>query len=244
MPDYCIPERDRMALLTLSVQRDFTAPGSPVTAPGLPRVLPNIQKLVQFFRAQGRPVFHSVRLYRPDGSNVDVCRRQAVEEGLRILMPGTFGAELVDEIKPSPEVRLAPEQLLSGEFQQIGSREQVFYRPRWSAFFNTGLEATLRAQGVTTLAICGFGFSTGVRATIYEASARDFRIVLLPDAVAGADESAIRELGRLGVYLIDSEPCLDWLSEHDPQPVVVNDNPPAAVTCTPLPQRQALSAIA
>ena len=244
MPDYCTPERDRTALLTLSVQRDFTAPGSPVTAPGLARVLPNIQKLVRFFRDSGRPVFHSVRLYRPDGSNVDVCRRQAVEEGLRILMPGTFGAELVDEIKPAQEVRLAPEQLLSGEFQDIGPREHVFYRPRWSAFFNTGLEQALRDRGITTLAICGFGFSTGVRATIYEASARDFRIVLLPDAVAGADEQTIRELGRLGVYLIDSAPCQRWLSEIDPRPASANDAPPANLPCAPLRQSPLLSAIA
>lgn len=212
MADYCVPERQRVALLTLSVQRDFVEPGSPVKAPSLPRVLPNIRRLVGFFREHGLPIFHSVRLYRPDGSNVDMCRRQSVEEGLRILMPGSFGAELLDDIKPSPDIRLDPDVLLAGEPQAIGPGEQVLYRARWSAFFNTRLEAGLRSLGVTTLAICGFGFSTGVRATIYEASARDFRIVLVPDATAGADEQSVRELGRLGVYLFDSAACLQWLT--------------------------------
>ena len=244
MPEYCTPERGRMALLTLSVQRDFTTPGLPMTAPGLPRVLPNIQRVVQYFRNSGRPIYHSIRLYRPDGSNVDVCRRQAVEEGLRVFMPGTFGAELVDDIKPSPDIRLAPDQLLSGEFQDLGPQEQVFYRPRWSAFFDTTLEASLRARGVTTVAICGFGFSTGFRATIYEASARDFRIVLLPDAVAGADEASIRELGRLGVYLIDTAPCLRWLDDGPGRETGVNDNPSEPLPCAPIRQLNALSAIA
>ncbi len=217
MADYCVPERHRVALLTLSVQRDFTEPGSPVKAPSLPRVLPNIRRMVDFFRANALPIFHSVRLYRPDGSNVDMCRRQSVEEGLRILMPGSFGAELLDEIKPAPDLRLDPDLLLAGELQTIGPGEQVLYRPRWSAFFNTRLETSLRSLGVTTLAICGLGFATGVRATIYEASARDFRIVLVPDAVAGADEQSVRELGRLGVYLFDAEACLRWIGSAMPE---------------------------
>src|SRR3546814_15118401 len=97
-------------------------------------------------------------------------------------MPGTLGAELIEDLKPNKDVRLDPELLFNGEFQEIGSNELVYYRPRWGAFHNTGLEDALRAQQITTLVICGFSFSTGGRATVHEASASDFRIVLGPDA--------------------------------------------------------------
>src|SRR3546814_1693915 len=82
-----------------------------------------------------------------------------------------------------------------------GRNENVHYRPRWGAFHNTPLEAKLREQEITTLVICGFSFSTGGRASVYEASARDFRIVLVADALCNATDEAVQELGRMGVYL-------------------------------------------
>ena len=217
MANYCVPDKGKAALLCISAQRDFITPGSPLRACGVRSALPRMRKLLGAFRDEGAPIFHSVRLYKADGSNVDACRRQAVEEGMRILMPGTLGAELIDEVKPSAGVRLDPEVLLAGEFQPIGENEFVHYRPRWGAFHETGLEARLRALEVTTLVICGFSFSTGGRASVYEASARDFRIVLVADALCNATEDAVRELGRMGIYLMDSANCLSWLGNGGPR---------------------------
>ena len=208
---YCVPQKGTAALLTLSAQHDFVRPDSPYRASGVLRVRPALGRLAEGFRAHGAPLFHAVRLYRPDGSNVDACRRQAVEEGLRVFMPGTLGAELLDEVKPVATARLDPSLLLDGGFQKLGPAEWAFYRPRWGAFHGTVLEARLERLGVTTLVICGFNFSTAMRATIYEASARDFRIVLVTDAVGNASEEGIRELGRMGIYLMPSQGCLDWL---------------------------------
>ena len=130
---------------------------------------------------------------------------------MRVLMPGTLGAELVDEVKPAADVRLDPALLLAGELQSIGPREWAIYRPRWGAFYGTDLEAHLKSLGVTTLVICGYNFATGARATIYEASARDFRIVLVPDAVTGACERGVAEVSRMGVYLMNRDNCLGWM---------------------------------
>ena len=217
MANYCVPDKGKAALLCVSAQRDFVTPGSPVRAAGTRSALPNIKRLVEAFREQGAPIFHSIRLYKADGSNVDACRRQAVEEGMRILMPGTLGAELIDAVNPRPEVRLDPELLFAGNFQEIAQNEFVHYRPRWGAFHETGLEAKLRSMEVTTLVICGFSFSTGGRASVYEASARDFRIVLVADALCNATEESVRELGRMGVYLMDSDNCLAWLGAGGPR---------------------------
>jgi nicotinamidase-related amidase len=216
MANYCVPQKGTAALLTLSAQQDFLKPGSPYRAAGAHRVLPALARTVQGFRAQGAPLFHAVRLYRPDGSNVDACRRQAVEEGLRVFMPGTMGAELLDEVRPDAAVRLDARGLLDGGFQKLGEDEWAFYRPRWGAFHDTALETRLDALGVTTLVVCGFNFTTALRATIYEASARDLRIVVVSDAVGNGSEAAVQELARIGVYLLPSTCCLDWLAGAAP----------------------------
>jgi len=216
MTHYCVPEKNKAALLCISAQRDFVNPGSPVRACGAPAAVPRMAALLECFRKHGAPIYHSVRLYKADGSNVDACRRQAVEEGQRFFMPGTLGAELIDDVKPDREVRLDPEILLAGDFQEIGLREYVHYRPRWGAFHNTRLEDRLRAQNINTLVVCGFSFSTGGRASIYEASARDFRIVLVPDALCNATEEAVQELGRIGIYLMDAANCISWMASGHP----------------------------
>lgn len=212
MTHYCVPEKGKAALICISAQRDFVTPGSPVRASGAHGAVPNMTVLLDNFRELAAPIYHSVRLYKPDGSNVDACRRQAVEEGQRFCMPGTLGAELIDEVKPSRDVRLDPEALFAGDFQEIGPREYVHYRPRWGVFHDTGLEDRLRAQDVNTLVVCGFSFATGGRASVYEASARDFRLVLVPDALCNATEEAVQELGRIGIYLMDTANCVAWMA--------------------------------
>jgi nicotinamidase-related amidase len=216
MPDYTLPERGKVALLTINAQRDFIQAGSPLRTSGVTGALRGVSRLVKGFREHGLPIVHAVRLYRPDGSNVDICRRQAVQEGLRVLMPGTSGAELIDELKPHPAARLSHEDLLAGEFQQLGEREWAMYRPRWGAFYGTTLEEHLRALGATTIVICGFNFTTSGRATIYDAGARDFRVVLASDAISNANEEGLKELGRIGVYLMNVDACLSWVSAPTP----------------------------
>lgn len=212
MPDYTAPERGRVALLTINAQRDFTLQGSPLKACGVRRALPAMRSLVDAFRARGAPIFHAVRLYRADGSNVDIFRRNAVEEGLRVLMPGTFGAELIDDLQPDGEARLDSEALMDGQFQQIGPHEWVLYKPRWGAFHETDLSAQLQKLGISTLVICGCNFATSGRATVYEAGARDYRVILVTDALSGADEQSLCELGRICVYLMDAGTCENWLN--------------------------------
>lgn len=211
MAEHNVPDRHAVALLTVDLQRDFMCQGSPVQSSGVAAALPQILRILSAFRSLELPVFHAVRLYRPDGSNVDLCRRSAVEEGLRVLMPGTLGAELIDRVKPDPGHRLEADTLLDGGFQELRRGEEVFYKPRWSAFYRTGLEERLREAGVNTLVVCGCNFPTGGRATLYDACARDFRVVAGVDALCDASEEGLRELGRMGVYQMSAASILEWL---------------------------------
>jgi nicotinamidase-related amidase len=212
MGKYTAPDWESSALVTIDVQRDFVLPGAPSEIAGTADVLPALRSLVGAFRDAGRPVFHVVRLYRADGSNVDSCRREAVESGASLAVrPGSDGAELVDDLKPSPEVRLDAEGLLGGAMQEIGRSEWVVYKPRWGAFFETPLHRHLRGLGVNTLVVCGCNFPNCPRTTIYEASERDYRVVAVSDAISGVYERGMRELEGIGVEPMGTQRCLQGL---------------------------------
>ena len=105
----------------------------------------------------------------------------------------------MSELLPDPDIRLDAELLLSGAIQQVAPGEVVVYKPRWGAFFGTPLEAHLQELDVSSLAFTGCNFPNCPRTSIYEASERDFRIVLVEDAVSGVYERGLEEMRRIGV---------------------------------------------
>jgi nicotinamidase-related amidase len=202
--DYTRPDFQSMALITIDTQNDFLK-GQPFEIPGTSEILPQMQELVETFRRARLPVIHVVRLYKPDGSNADLCRRSVVEQGATIVCPGTSGAELAPPLLPVQNARLDAELLLSGTLQRLGENEWAIYKPRWGAFFGTSLEQHLLSLGVTSLAFAGCNFPNCPRASIYEASERDFRIVLVEDAISGLYDRGREEMKNIGVILITSK---------------------------------------
>jgi nicotinamidase-related amidase len=202
--DHIQPDFGAMALVTIDMQNDFLE-GQPFEIPGTSEILPQMRELVETFRRARRPVIHVVRLYKSDGSNADLCRRSAVEQGAAIVRPGTPGAELAPPLLPARESKLDPELLLSGAVQPLGPNEWAIYKPRWGAFFGTSLEQHLLSLGVTSLAFAGCNFPNCPRTSIYEASERDFRIVLVEDAISGLYDRGRDEMKNIGVVLMTSE---------------------------------------
>jgi len=142
---------------------------------------------------------------------VDLCRKIAVENGKRIVISGSDGAELVEDLKSSSKVRLDSNLLLSRKLLLIGSREWIMYKPRWGAFYNTALEDHLHSLKVNTTVICGCNFPNCPRTTIYEASERDFSIVLIADATSAVYNLDLQELKNIGVPLMNSKDCISLL---------------------------------
>jgi nicotinamidase-related amidase len=200
---YVAPDFTRAALVTIDTQQD-TLDGQPFEVPGTSAALPEMRRLAEAFRTAGRPIVHVVRLYRPDGSNADLCRRRAVEDGARLVLAGSLGAEPAPGLLPADAPRLDTPLLLAGGIQHVGLGEVVIYKPRWGAFFQTPLEAHLRALGVSTLVFAGCNFPNCPRASIYEASERDFRIVLAEDATSGLYERGKDELRTIGIVLMNA----------------------------------------
>lgn len=208
---YTEPQLSSSALMTIDTQCDFVLPGSAAEIPGSKDIIPNMKSLLTAYRQHDLPIIHVVRLYLPDGSNVDLCRRGVVEEGMCMISPETDGAELVADLKPDAAAQLDAQLLLKGEFQEWGKREFVMYKPRWGAFYRTPLGNRLNALGVDTLVICGCNFPNCPRATIYEASERDYRIVLVEDAISAIYEKGKEDLHNIGVRIWSTKEVLDNL---------------------------------
>jgi nicotinamidase-related amidase len=94
--------------------------------------------------------------------------------------------------------------LLRGEVQHIGPNEVAMFKPRWGAFFGTPLDAHLQALAIDTLVFTGCNFPNCPRTSIYEASERDYRIVLVQDAVSGLYEIGEEEMRNIGVTVLSA----------------------------------------
>jgi len=208
---YTRPLAGSAALVLIDVQRDFYADDAPMRVDGTGAAIWAMAKLARAFRQRGLPIVHVVRLYRPDGSNVDLVRRQSIEQGARIAVPGSAGSQIAAELLANA-VELEHELLLAGGLQQVGIAEHVMYKPRWGAFYDTKLDQHLRESGTNTLVFAGCNFPNCPRTSIYEASERDFRIVLVSDAISGLYDRGVEECRAIGVAVLDSSETLDWLA--------------------------------
>lgn len=216
MDDYTAPNSDSAALLTIDVQRDFSTRGAPAEIPGTADVIPNVQQVVEAFRRNGTPVVHVVRLYRGDGSNVDRCRRSAIESGETVVEPGSDGSQIVSDLLPEPGVRLDAGRLLNGEIQQLGDGEWAMYKPRWSAFYDSPLEEFLSDRSIDTVVVCGCNFPNCPRTTIYDGSQRDYRLGFIADATSQTYDRGVEDLAGIGVAVLDVDETEQWLEGNTP----------------------------
>ncbi len=84
-------------------------------------------------------------------------------------LAGTKGAEVADELDRRSDDLWLP-------------------KPRFSAFFKTGLEDWLRERQVTLCAVSGIATNYCVLTTVMDAVCHDFKSVLLEDCTAAASE--------------------------------------------------------
>ncbi len=197
------PDFGRSALITIDTQID-TLDGQPLEIPGTSAVLPSIALLCHAFRTSNLPIIHIVRLYLADGSNAEPFRKSLVSGEIPVLRPGHLGRCIAPAILASQAPDLDDDLLLGGEIQRLGSNEVAIYKPRWGAFYRTPLEAYLEANYVETLVFAGCNFPNCPRASIYEASERDFRIVVARDAISGLSDQGHEELSGIGVTVMEA----------------------------------------
>jgi len=211
--DYTTPVPERSVLLTIDVQQDFTAPGAVAEIAGTHDRLPVMRRMLDAYRRQHLPIVHVLRLYLPDGTNADLCRRAAIENGNAVVFPGSAGAELAEPLKPASDTHVDATLLLANQLQLLADNEWAMYKPRWDAFYGTPLESHLRSLGVNTIVVVGCNFPNCPRATVYGASVRDFRVALIADAVSGVYDQGLRELNGIGVSTPSADEYLSLLNK-------------------------------
>ena len=200
---YIEPNFKSSAVITIDTQCD-TLDGQSLEISGTSTALPKIRMVLDAYRRKRMPIVHIVRIYRRDGSNADLCRKEAIEKGAQILLERSAGCEPAAALFHS-NVSLDSELLMSGGIQEISNHEVIIYKPRWGAFYNTPLESHLKKLEIDTLVFVGCNFPNCPRTSIYEASERDYRIVLVEDAVSGLYPKGKEEMTTIGVHVTDAE---------------------------------------
>lgn len=200
MTSFVAPEWDRSALVVIDVQTEFVS--GAMTVPGTADRIPALGRLVSVFRTAGRPIVHVVRLYVPGGTDTDLPRRAEILAGREVAAPGSEGSQIPAELLPAGE-QLDPELLLAGGFQEVGPAEHIVFKPRWSAFYRTELERHLRERGVSTVVVAGCNLPNCPRATLFDASERDYRAVIVEDATSQVTPERLHDLTLIGVTVTD-----------------------------------------
>jgi len=212
MDHWTAPQFGSAALVTIDVQRD-TLDGQPFEIAGTSTALPQIAQLCEAFRARSQPVVHILRLYLADGSNAELCRRTALAEGAQMFLSGHPGRTIAPELLPADAPEPDDQLLLTNTPQQIGPAEWYVYKSRWGAFYKSCLEAHLRSLGVTTIVLAGCNYPNCIRATVYEASERDFKVVAITDGISNFTEHGWQELRSIGINVMDADACMAELAK-------------------------------
>ncbi|PFG68144.1 LOW QUALITY PROTEIN: nicotinamidase-related amidase [Propionibacteriaceae bacterium ES.041] len=212
MTDYLSPHLASSALLLIDVQNDFLDGGA-APIPGTSAVLPKLAELAAAYREGDLAVVHLVRLYQPGDSDVDLVRRDRIERGEQLVAPGSAGADLPASLLPD-DTPLDAAALRTGAPQVLGEQEVVFFKPRWSAFHRTELEGWLRNRALDTIVVAGCNLPNCPRATLFDATERDFRSVLVVDAVSQLSDERLTDLEAIGVRLLQTRHVVDQLVQE------------------------------
>ena len=186
-----VPER--AALLLVDVQNDF-CPGGALPVPDGDRVIPVLNRTIQRFEAESRPVYASRDWHPSDTSHFSAQGGPWPPH----CVAGTAGADL------HPGLRVPSDTI-------IVSKGQDRRDDGYSAFEGTTeggrtLAEDLCARGISELYVGGLATDYCVRATVLDARRAGFPVTVLVDGSAGIDPEdsrrALEEMKQAGASLV------------------------------------------
>ncbi len=166
----------RAALIVVDMQNDFCHPDGYYARKGFAvtrarEIIPTLRRMVGAAREANRPIVFTRMVHDPLVPDV-MSRHRILPPGWRAterrLVPGTWGAEIVEELSPR-------------------EGERIFDKCDYSGFVGTGLGSYLRRRGVDTVVITGTVDYACVLHTAFDAFCRDFDVVLPHECVSGWD---------------------------------------------------------
>ena len=163
----------RPAIIVVDMVKDNLKGGSRLPiAQEARQILPNLQRLLEESRKKRFPIVFACDSFLEGDF---IFRGRMKIHSLR----GTKGAEVVDDLKP-------------------GSTDIILPKRRFSAFFKTDLDQTLRTLGVDTIVVTGITLEVCVLMTVMDGLSHDFSVILLEDC--SASRSREFHQGCLNLY--------------------------------------------
>jgi len=176
-----VHDPETTAVVAVDVQNGFCHPDGSLYAPPSEAAVEPVGRLVDRAHDAGAPVVFTRDVHPPeqfeDASYYDEFKRWGEH-----VVEGSWEAELVDEL-------------------DVRESDHVVVKHTYDAFYRTDLEGWLDTHGIDDLLICGTLANVCVLHTAGSAGLRDYRPVLVTDAL-GYIEAEDRE------YAVDHA---DWL---------------------------------
>ena len=160
----------KRALVVVDMIEDFVHEGGALyCGPSMARIVPVIQKEIARARGAAEPIIYLTDNHLPDDAEFQMFPPHAIA--------GTKGAAIVPELAPSKEDVIIPKR-------------------RYSGFFGTDLDITLRERGVDTLRLVGDCTNICVLYTAADARNLGYAVEVPANAVTSFDEQAHRDALR------------------------------------------------
>ncbi|MDZ7374767.1 MAG: cysteine hydrolase [candidate division KSB1 bacterium] len=154
------------ALLIVDMLKDFVYDNGALTCgKSAQEIVPYIQQLARAFREQGDRVIYVTDAHDPEDPEFSLWPKHCVR--------GTWGAEVIDELKPE-------------------AKDLVVPKTRYSGFFGTNLEELLQEVGASEVHVTGVCTSICVLFTVADLRNRDFATIVHARGVADFDQEAHR----------------------------------------------------
>ena len=173
----------RAAIVVVDMQNDFGAKGGMFDRAGIDismiqRAVEPTAKVLAAGRAAGVKIIYLKMGFKPDlsdlGSDDSPNRVRHMMLSVGKSVPGPNGKESRVLVRDTWNTDILPELAPKAE-------ETVLYKHRFSGFYETELDATLKKMGIKYLIVTGCTTSTCVESTIRDAMFRDYSCVLLAD---------------------------------------------------------------
>lgn len=148
----------RKALLIIDMLNDFVKEGGALVVPAAAACIPNIQRRREEAKSKGEPVIYVCDTHHPQDAEFKRWPPHAIG--------GTWGAQIVDELKPASDDYVVPKR-------------------RFSGFFETSLDLLLRELNVDTLVLTGTVSNICVYATALQGRMLGYDLIVYQDCVAG-----------------------------------------------------------
>jgi ureidoacrylate peracid hydrolase len=148
------------AIVVVDMLNEFCKPGGAMVLPGYERLVPPQKRLIEAGRQAGCPIVFAVDTHR---KNV----RQDREWLKRTphCVEGGWGAAVIEDLDPRLD-------------------DIYVVKRRYSAFFNTDLDVTLKDLRVDTVVVCGVVTNICVRSTVHDAFFLGYTVIVPEDCVA------------------------------------------------------------